>query len=101
MCALYDGRANAPMLHWIRVSTSFSSLDLRMSFLNFPPVGGVVMLVQETSEQLVHLLRKPPLNLPRPALQIVKSFIFSRDLSELMRETLVVLNLTDGMHIRS
>jgi hypothetical protein len=50
---------------------------------------------------LIYLFRKPPLRLPRPALETVKSFIFSRDLCELIRETLMVLNLTDGMYIRS
>lgn len=39
MCALYDGRVNAPMLHWIR-DTTFSSLDLRTLTWIFPPVRG-------------------------------------------------------------
>eukprot|EP00434_Breviolum_minutum_P025983 symbB.v1.2.022967.t2/scaffold2072.1/size90432/5 len=85
--------------HWLNAGRDFQFIrqhlqDARTAFF-------LNAMDEETSEQLVHLLRKPPLNLPRPALQIVKSFIFSRDLSELMRETLVVLNLTDGMHIRS
>lgn len=56
---------------------------------------------QATAKYLTHLFAKPPTRLPRPALAIVQSFIFSRDLCELMRETLMVLSLTDGMHIRS
>lgn len=53
------------------------------------------------SQDLTQLLRQAPVSLPRPAVQSVCSFVFCRDLSENIRGTLVLLGLTEGMHIRS
>ena len=53
------------------------------------------------SQELRQLLRLAPVCLPRPAVETVCSFIFCREAKEIIRGTLLLLDLTEGMHIRS
>ncbi|CAE7813866.1 lon2 [Symbiodinium sp. CCMP2592] len=85
--------------HWLNAGRDFGRIRgqlraARSSFCLNPADEAV-------SQQLGRLLRLPPLRLPRPAVETVRSFIFCRDPSEMMRDTLLLLGLTEGMYIRS